>query len=952
MSALSIQPTYPIFTETDGLPLENGYIWLGTVNLNPIVNPIAAFFDAALTIPAVQPIRTLGGYPVYQGTPARIYVNSDYSIQVQNKNGSLVYSASSATERYGNIINATGITYTPCGANSVPTTVGAKLCESVSLTDYLSLKAALATGQRVTVPCSTGTINILAADSPLILPVLDRIDAECSLTLSLAAGVHTTIAGNIANVGQNQNITIEGATPVSTDLIAINSVSGSAGNYTVAIQVASSSGIVAGDYLKLDNVIPLMTLSGDNSVFRARLAPNELGNQLANLGNITTVAGAATASWAAVFVGALSDYISPGDLLTVKGQTRVVNVVGATTVTIFGTWDVGAVGSRAWYLSRPNSGTVNTKSLSSQGTIGTGGVPSQTITGVSTLFLTQAAIDDLIQVGTVYAKVTAIANNLSLTVDVAVTIANGSSYDIIKSSTTVQGVATAFTSEANVGDVILADGGMSVVTVIGGTGTMTVSPAMKLPIGTPYSIITPGVAHEGTHEVVSVVGNIVTVTNKWRGLFAPAIKAISGGEVKAIKTILRNTGSGDGFSFSQNSAINFINNLVIKGDGVLTSSHGLALDGRTAEGPTQIGPVGMANAGDGFAVTGFGRGAFLGNGCVLQTRRSHYSGNQEFGVWALEGSTANLREVVISGTNGRGLQINANATLLFTEGQSAGNASDGLSSEGGATIYAEIPCFWQNGGTGMRFTGATGIHVNEGITGINGASGVFASASAVGEVTRVLSVGNGRENFEIIENSNMVANEIWATGGRATTGTGRGVFCVGSQVAMNGAALTNNGGGPGFFFGTACNVDAITSFITGVQNNGIGAFNLARVAVSNSRIEKFDIGLGGYFMLNGVTPTPAIALAIVARQMQVLQVINFGIVGAGSSVTATITVDGAQTIDTVFVSVSNSATLMPDGLLLDAGVTTANTVSVRAQNRTAVGIAANVSLRVTVIGYS
>jgi hypothetical protein len=90
MSALSIQPPFPIFTETDGQPLENGYIWLGTINLNPIVNPISAYWDAALTIAAVQPIRTLNGYPVYQGTPARIYVNSNYSIQVQNRNGSIV----------------------------------------------------------------------------------------------------------------------------------------------------------------------------------------------------------------------------------------------------------------------------------------------------------------------------------------------------------------------------------------------------------------------------------------------------------------------------------------------------------------------------------------------------------------------------------------------------------------------------------------------------------------------------------------------------------------------------------------------------------------------------------------------------------------------------------------------------------------------------------------------
>jgi hypothetical protein len=136
MSALSIQPPFPIFTETDGQPLENGYIWLGTINLNPIVNPISAYWDAALTIAAVQPIRTLNGYPVYQGTPARIYVNSNYSIQVQNRNGSVVYSAPAATERYGGIINANDVIYDPAGTGAVATTVQTKLRESVSVKDF------------------------------------------------------------------------------------------------------------------------------------------------------------------------------------------------------------------------------------------------------------------------------------------------------------------------------------------------------------------------------------------------------------------------------------------------------------------------------------------------------------------------------------------------------------------------------------------------------------------------------------------------------------------------------------------------------------------------------------------------------------------------------------------------------------------------------------------------
>jgi hypothetical protein len=136
MSALSIQPTYPIFTDIDGQPLEAGYVWLGQANLDPQVNPINAYWDAALTIAAPQPIRTLGGYPSNSGTPARLYVNSDYSIRVQNRNGSTVYSAPAATERYGNIISLDGITFIQAGTGAVTRTALAKMRESVTVQDF------------------------------------------------------------------------------------------------------------------------------------------------------------------------------------------------------------------------------------------------------------------------------------------------------------------------------------------------------------------------------------------------------------------------------------------------------------------------------------------------------------------------------------------------------------------------------------------------------------------------------------------------------------------------------------------------------------------------------------------------------------------------------------------------------------------------------------------------
>jgi len=109
MSTIEVQPPYPAFAGTDGLPLENGYIWIGTVNLNPQVNPIAVFWDDAKTIPAALPIRTLNGYPVYRGTPSRFYVGSDYSIQVLDSKGSLVYTSLNGNVSSGSAAaNATG----------------------------------------------------------------------------------------------------------------------------------------------------------------------------------------------------------------------------------------------------------------------------------------------------------------------------------------------------------------------------------------------------------------------------------------------------------------------------------------------------------------------------------------------------------------------------------------------------------------------------------------------------------------------------------------------------------------------------------------------------------------------------------------------------------------------------------------------------------------------------
>lgn len=88
MPALNVNQPYPVFADSDGSPLDNGYIWIGTTNLDPRTSPITVYSDRLLTIPVAQPLRTLNGYFVLGGTPSEIFVNAtNYSILVQDQYG-------------------------------------------------------------------------------------------------------------------------------------------------------------------------------------------------------------------------------------------------------------------------------------------------------------------------------------------------------------------------------------------------------------------------------------------------------------------------------------------------------------------------------------------------------------------------------------------------------------------------------------------------------------------------------------------------------------------------------------------------------------------------------------------------------------------------------------------------------------------------------------------------
>tara|TARA_R110000851_G_scaffold143022_3_gene281835 strand:- start:2840 stop:6436 length:3597 start_codon:yes stop_codon:yes gene_type:complete len=88
-----VSDPYPVFYDLEGDPLEAGYIYIGEYELDPVGNPKPAYWDVALTVPAAQPVRTLAGRPVNEGSQIGVlYVSGEYSILVQDNLEQLVVS--------------------------------------------------------------------------------------------------------------------------------------------------------------------------------------------------------------------------------------------------------------------------------------------------------------------------------------------------------------------------------------------------------------------------------------------------------------------------------------------------------------------------------------------------------------------------------------------------------------------------------------------------------------------------------------------------------------------------------------------------------------------------------------------------------------------------------------------------------------------------------------------
>jgi hypothetical protein len=213
----------PIYLDGRGALLDAGYIYIGTVNTDPTIvgNQLPLFWDAALTLPAPQPLRTLGGVIVNGANPSFVYFSAtDYSMTVLDTDSNLVDYIKDCTE-------TGGVSPQPLDADL--TTISSQTNAAyglalLTLASQAALQAAVGVGSAGLLAKATSaqfrsntTDKVLTADNVWGAATYVALTPGTSVALDLSTGINFTLAmggnytlTNAANAkeGQSGNILI------------------------------------------------------------------------------------------------------------------------------------------------------------------------------------------------------------------------------------------------------------------------------------------------------------------------------------------------------------------------------------------------------------------------------------------------------------------------------------------------------------------------------------------------------------------------------------------------------------------------------------------------------------------------------------------------------------------------------------------------------------------------
>ncbi|MES2904004.1 MAG: hypothetical protein V4696_07450 [Pseudomonadota bacterium] len=151
---LKISNPFPLFLNARGDLLDGGSVYIGTSGADPETSPLDVFWDAALTDPADQPLRTKGGVIVNDSAPASVFIDEDdYSIRTRDSDGSQVSYAASAVSVASSfqpldsdLTAIAALTTTTFGRALLALADAAALRTAAGLVPYLPLSGGTVTG--------------------------------------------------------------------------------------------------------------------------------------------------------------------------------------------------------------------------------------------------------------------------------------------------------------------------------------------------------------------------------------------------------------------------------------------------------------------------------------------------------------------------------------------------------------------------------------------------------------------------------------------------------------------------------------------------------------------------------------------------------------------------------------------------------------------------------------
>ncbi|MGL5596600.1 MAG: phage tail protein [Aeromonas sp.] len=376
----------------------------------------------------------------------------------------------------------------------------------------------------------------------------------------------------------------------------------------------------------------------------------------------------------------------------------------------------------------------------------------------------------------------------------------------------VTGVGTSFTTQYDVGDIMVVDGRLLRIVTIPSDTAMTITHNQTVPVGTAHSCYKAGLLHEGAFVITAIAGNLVTVTNKSRR-HKPPKNLITAGRVRCIKTLLKNTGPGNGFDFSMGSVLSAIADIAVVGTDL---GVGLALNG--SGDPTgynqQTGQVQMTGV---AAVVGFNKGAFLSAGAVLVATEQFFGGSANHAIECTDGGDAYLRGARVHGSGGIGLMA-AGGYARVSSAAFIGHALQGIRQDVGSGVYGDTWYAWGNVGHGVMQVNACGIQFVDSIGCCNGGSGINAQNGAEGRLSRTMFGGNDDHGLNMT-GADHEATQIWQSG----SPTGRsGIIASRGRLALQDSAQTGNGSG-GLYALQMAHVTADKTVQTGNGGNGVRA---------------------------------------------------------------------------------------------------------------------------------